>query len=156
IDHRHVGRDRDSVVEEPRVLEPAIGAVDILFVERPTDALHGAALHLTFYIARMHRLARVLHDRIAQDLHRTCLGIDLDVAAVGTETHSGAVGVVLEVAGNRSAGARELRRDLLEREWLELACVGPGGPGRAFLPTHRVDWNAPDRGGACAEYLSSV
>src|SRR5262245_56054105 len=79
IDHRHVGRDGNSVVEEPRVLEPTIRAVDILLVERPSDTLHGATLHLALDVAWMHRLACVLHDRIAHDLDRTRLGIDLDV-----------------------------------------------------------------------------
>src|SRR5215510_950021 len=105
IDHRHVGRDGDSVVEEPRVLEPTVCAIDILLVERPSDTLHGATLHLALDVAWMHRLARVLHDRIAHDLDRTRLGIDLDVADVGAKTHAGTVGVVLEMAGNRPAGA---------------------------------------------------
>src|SRR5215510_13232145 len=120
IDHRHVGRDRDSVVEEPRVLEPTVCAIDILLVERPTDTLHGATLHLALDVAWMHRLARILHDRIAQDPDRTRLAIDLDIADVGAETHAGTVGVVLEMTCNRPAGARELCRDLLERERLEL------------------------------------
>src|SRR5262245_28726342 len=156
IDHRHVRRDGDSVVEEPRILEPAIRAVDIFLVERPSDTLHGATLHLTLDVAWMHRLARVLHDRIAQDLDRTRLGIDLDVADVGAETHAGTVGVVLEMASNRPAGARELLRNLLEREWLELACVGPGGLRRSVLPDDSVGWNAPDRRRTCAEHLDSI
>ena len=48
VDHRHVGRDRHAIVEEARILHPAVLAVEILLVERPADALHGAALELAF------------------------------------------------------------------------------------------------------------
>ena len=42
VDHRHIGRHGHAIVEEARVLQPSVLAIDILLVERPADALHGA------------------------------------------------------------------------------------------------------------------
>jgi hypothetical protein len=66
VDHRQVAGDRDAVIEEHRVLQPPIGAVDIFLVQRPADALRRAALVLALDIGRMDRRARVLHHQIAQ------------------------------------------------------------------------------------------
>src|SRR6266851_1985541 len=52
VDHGHVRGDGHAVVEEARVLELAVGPVDILLVQRPADALHRAALELPLDVGR--------------------------------------------------------------------------------------------------------
>jgi len=46
FDHRHVGSNRHPVVEEPRIVEPALRVIDVFFVQGPADALCHAALEL--------------------------------------------------------------------------------------------------------------
>jgi hypothetical protein len=65
LDHRHVGGDRHPVVEEPGIIEPALRVVDLLFVERPADALRNAAPDLAFDIGRMDRAANTLRRGVA-------------------------------------------------------------------------------------------
>ena len=67
LDHRQVGGDRHAVVEEARILELALGVVDVLLVQRPADALHGAALELALDVGRMDRRADVLRRGVAAD-----------------------------------------------------------------------------------------
>ena len=55
VDHRQVGGDRHAIVEEARILQPAVLVVDVFLVERPADALRGAALDLALDIARVDR-----------------------------------------------------------------------------------------------------
>ena len=58
VDHRQVGGDGHAIVEEARVLQLAVGAVDVLLVERPADALRRAALELALDVGRMDRACR--------------------------------------------------------------------------------------------------
>src|SRR3989442_2782768 len=67
VDHRHVGRDRHSIVEEARGLQLAVCAVDVFLVESPADALHGPALELALDVGRMEGPAGILTGRVAQD-----------------------------------------------------------------------------------------
>src|SRR6266852_8206791 len=62
VDHRHVGGHGHAVVEEARVLQLAVGAVDVLLVQRPADALHRPTLELSLDVARMDGPAGVLGD----------------------------------------------------------------------------------------------
>src|SRR5712691_9860165 len=85
VDHRHVGRHRHPVVEEARVLQLAVGAVDVLLVQRPADTLYGPALELSLDVRRVEGAAGILSDRVAQDRHAPGLGIDLEVDEVRAE-----------------------------------------------------------------------
>src|SRR5262245_32288313 len=156
INHRHVGCDWHTIIEEARVLQPSVLAIPVLLVERPSDALDGATLHLAFDVARMHCLTCVLHYRIAYYLDCTRVRIDFDVANVRAKAHTGPVGIVLEVPSDRSAGTGELTRNRLERKWLELARVRSRGFCGAILPNYGVYRDAPDRSGACAEHFDGV
>ena len=53
VDEGQVGADRDAIIEEARILQTAILAVNILLVERPADALRGTALILALDIGRI-------------------------------------------------------------------------------------------------------
>jgi hypothetical protein len=57
LDHRQVGGDRHAVIEEARVIEPAVLVVDVFLVERPADPLLDAALDLALDIARVNGAA---------------------------------------------------------------------------------------------------
>ena len=123
VDERQVGAHRNAVVEEARVLQPPVLAVDVLLVERPADALRRAALELALDVGRMNRLAGVLDHRVAQHLRGAGFGIDLDVADMGGEGNAGAVGDDLVVAGDRAAGVAGGRGDLLQRQRREIAVL---------------------------------
>src|SRR5260370_19444799 len=114
FDHRQVEASRHPVVEESGVPQRALVVVKIFFVERPAESLHGATLHLSFDVARMNRLARVLRDGASQDLYFAGVWIDLDVNAGRRETRSDAARVHARTSGDRTAGAREARRKLLD------------------------------------------
>ena len=67
LDHRQVGGNRHAVVEEARVIQLAVGAEDVLLVQRPADALHHAALDLPLHVVGMDGTARILERREAHD-----------------------------------------------------------------------------------------
>src|SRR4029078_9200346 len=89
-DHWHVGSDRHAIVEEARVLHAAVFAVDVLLVQRPADALYGAALDLPFHLQRVDRLAGVFDDRIAPDVDAPRLLVAFHAADGGPAARSGA------------------------------------------------------------------
>jgi len=60
IDHRQVQAGWHSVVQEGGVLHPAIGVVEVFFIQSPADSLHHATLHLSFDIAGVDGFAGVL------------------------------------------------------------------------------------------------
>ena len=109
IDHGKVEAGRHPVVEEGGVHHHAVVAHVILFVQRPSDALGAATLHLALDVARVNGFARVLNDGEPQDVDLAGVGIDLHVddvsgerASAGSETarveraaaHDGAAGIV--------------------------------------------------------------
>ena len=53
IDERQVRANRNPIIQETGVLQSAVFAVDVLFVQRPANALRGTTLELTFHIIRM-------------------------------------------------------------------------------------------------------
>ena len=78
--HHQIGCDWHPVIEKTRIAQVAVLVVDVFLVERPADALHDAAMDLAFDVGRMYRAANVLRADPAQNLYRTCIRIDLDVA----------------------------------------------------------------------------
>src|SRR5262252_10785282 len=156
INHRHVGCHGNTVIEEAWVLQASVLVVPVLLVERPSNPLNGATLHLAFDVAWMYRLASVLHHGIAQNLYSARVWIDLDVADVRAKAHTGTVGVVFKMPRDRSARTRKLRRNLIERKGFELPRIGSCWPRHAVLPGYRVRRDPPNRGGARAEDLDGV
>ena len=65
VDHRQIGADRYTVVEEAGVLQAAVLVVDVFLIERPADALRHTALHLALNIRGMYGPAHILDRRIA-------------------------------------------------------------------------------------------
>ena len=156
IDHRHVGSDRNAIVEETRVLEFAVRTVNVFLVERPADALHRAALELTLDVGGMDRLTGILQHGVAQHGDPAGLAVDLDVDQMGAEAGTRPLRVDLGVADDRPAGLAGHRGDFGERHGLEVAGIGAGRPGVTVLPFHRVGGDFPDLGGPLAELLDHV
>jgi hypothetical protein len=127
VDHRQIRADRDAVVEEAGVLQAAVLAVDILLVQRPADALDGAALELAFDVGGMHRLAGILDDRVAHDLRGAGFGIDLDIADMRGEADARTIGRIFVMAGDRTAGARRGRAISFSESGSKLPALAPAG-----------------------------
>ena len=156
IDHREIRRHRHAVVEESRVLDHAAVVEDVLLVERPSDPLGRAALHLALDIARVDGLSSVLNGRVAEHRDLAGFGIDLDVTQVRREAGAGHGRVEGGLRDDRSAGSAHLRRDLGERQRLGLVCGAAvagsrGGNSAAVLPCDAVELDAPDLRGAFAQ-----
>jgi len=79
IDHRQVQAGWHSVVQEGGVLHPAIGVVEVFFIQSPADSLHHATLHLSFDIAGVDGFAGVLHDGVVQDRDLAGLRVHFDI-----------------------------------------------------------------------------
>src|SRR5260370_21818029 len=92
VEHGQVGGDGHAIVEEARVIELAVLVVDVLFAERPADALGDAALHLALDIVGMDRPADILERGIARDPDAAGIAVDLDVADMRAEAALGAGG----------------------------------------------------------------
>src|SRR5207247_7343312 len=65
FDHGQIEAGRHSVVEEARVPHLVLGVEEVFFIERPTDSLDRASLHLSLDIAWMHGLAGILNCRFS-------------------------------------------------------------------------------------------
>src|SRR5215813_888323 len=111
VNHRHVRGYGHTVVEEARVLELAVLAVDVLLIEGPADSLHGSALILPLDVGGMQRAAGVLGYRVAQDRRAPCLRIDLEIDEVRAEARPRPLRVE---AADASDGSARLARDLGE------------------------------------------
>ena len=67
IDEGKVRANRYAVVQKAWILQPSVVAVNVFLIQRPTDALRGAALELTLNIVRVDRLTRVLDNGVTND-----------------------------------------------------------------------------------------
>ena len=152
VDHGEVGGDGHPVVEEARVLQLAVLAVDVLLVERPADALRGAALELALHVARVHGLARVLGHGVAEDGHAPGLGVDLDVDQVGAEARARALGVDPPDAADGAAGLAGDLGEVHHRHGFGLAVgVAADGLDDAMLERDLLHGQLPELGGAPAQ-----
>src|SRR5262249_29712955 len=145
-DHREVGGDRYPVIEEARVLQLTVLAVDVFLVERPADALRGPALKLALDITRMDGFAGILGDQVAQHRGTPGLAVDLDIANMVGKTRPRVLRTEFAVARDRSAGLGRKLRNLLEGERGKIAGVGTGRTGLPRLPNDRIFGNAPHQG----------
>ena len=102
IDVRQIGANRNAVVQETRVLQPAVFAVDVLLVQRPADPLRSRTLELPFDVVGMDGLPSVLDNRITQDFGCAGFRIDFHVTDVACKRNASAVGHNLTVTGNRA------------------------------------------------------
>src|SRR5688572_22620460 len=85
LDFRNVGGDWHAVIEEARIFKAAVLVVNIFLVQRPTDALHYAAVDLPFAITRVYRSAHVLRCHVAKYFGIARFRIDLDITKLRGE-----------------------------------------------------------------------
>ena len=95
----------------------------ILFVERPADALHRAALYLTFHVGGMDGLAGVLNRSVANDFHLAGVLVNFHVNDVNADAGAGSAGVDA-AAPHDGASGRHLAGGQLLKGHLQLV-VGP-------------------------------
>ena len=119
---------RQGVVVQGRCQQLAVVAVGHLLVERPTDALHGAAHHLPFDCRRVDRASAVLDYDHLLDLHPACFPVDRHLGELGAETGRLTGLGVASVAEHRRLPAAEAHRalgDFLERNGLVGRSLDP-------------------------------
>ena len=85
MDGRCLNGVRHGIVHPGAGQQLTVGIVAHLFVERPADALHSAALHLTFDRQRVDGAADVLHNRQIEQVDIAGFFIDLDFGDLGAE-----------------------------------------------------------------------
>ena len=112
------------IIQPAGVLQRAVFAVDVPFVQRPADALGDRTLDLALDIGRMDRNAGILGRDSVQHGGVPGFGIDLDI----DEHRADAGGVAGHVLGmgraEMPARGRRLRRQFLQRQRLEIADIG--------------------------------
>ena len=118
--------------------------------------MRGTALVLALDIGRVHRLAGILKNRVAQDFCSSRLGVDFDIDDMSSKAHSCSIGIELMVARNGAAGRCRLGSDLLERQRREIAGIGAGGLGMAIFPSDRISRDSPYLGSAPAKLLYRI
>ena len=79
VDHGQIACHRYPVIQETRVLQPSVLAIDVFLVQRPANALRRASLILALYIGWMNRLARILNNRIARDFRGSRFAVNLSI-----------------------------------------------------------------------------
>ena len=154
VNHRQVQGSRHPVVQEGRVEHLAVGIEAVFLVERPADALHGAALYLAFHIAGMNGLAAVLHGGKAQQVNLARFRVNFHVGDIDGESvaHAGRVGGGPPHDG--AAGAVETPRQLLKgHPQGVVGLVRQGAVGPVLHIRHR---NIPDAGGAFQHLAAHV
>ena len=61
------------------MVQTTVCTIDVLFIQRPTNALHCGTLELPFYIVRVNRFTGILHNRVTQPLGRSCFRVYLNI-----------------------------------------------------------------------------
>ena len=148
LDHRQVRSDRAAIVEEARIIHPALLVVDVFLAQCPADALGSAALDLTLDVARMDRLADILERRVALDRDVAGLHVHADIAEMRAEAWPGTLRIQRYLGVDRAARARGLQCDRTQFQRIEFTCVGPCGKRLAVAPFDRLDRDFPDHRGA--------
>ena len=106
VNHGQVKRSRHTVVEQAGVVHLPVGVHVVLFVERPADALHYAALNLPFNVAGVDGLASILHRGVAEDGYLACFGVNFDVHNMSGECAAGACRIEVGASHDGTAGFR--------------------------------------------------
>src|SRR5262249_14293439 len=102
--HRGGEGGGDAGVEQGRVSPHAGLVVEVLLRQGHTDALHGAALHLTFHVAAVHRTPGVLDDRVLQDRDLAGVLVNLDVHDVSAVGRGAGGAAQVDVTADEAAG----------------------------------------------------
>ena len=91
INKRQVGAYRHAVIEETGVLQATIVSINVLFVERPADALGRTTLELTLHIIRMNGFTGILNNRVADHLCGACFRIHFNVTDMAGKRYASVV-----------------------------------------------------------------
>ena len=114
LEHRQVQRSRHPVIQEAEVRHRAVVVHEVLFVERPADALSGATLHLVLNVSRVDRLASILEHAVAHHIGLARIGIDIEVANVQSERIPRGRQVRRRRCRNRTTSVAQPRSQVLE------------------------------------------
>ena len=117
VNHRQVQGGHHPVVKETGVEHLAVVAHEVLFVQRPTQALDGAALELAFHVAGVDRLSGVLEGGATENLGLAGFRVDFHVHQGRRQGSADAPGVNVAPSHYRPAGLDESGRDLLEGQF---------------------------------------
>ena len=82
----------------------ALVIVDVFLVQRPTDALHRPALHLSLDIAGVNGLAGILDRGVAQDGDFAGFAVNFDIDHVRRQARPGASCIDGGFADDRATG----------------------------------------------------
>src|SRR5882724_6055130 len=152
FDHGQVQARRHAIVKEAGVEHLALVIEDILFVERPADALDHPTLDLSFHVTRMDSFTSILESGVAQDLGLAGLGVDFHIDDMDRKARAWASWGHVSAADDGAAGGVQSARQLPERHpqlWIFTVCQGARGIldvfGR-YLPNLRraLDHLPPD------------
>ena len=116
VDHRQVQAGGHTVVQEAGVGHSTLVIEEVLFVQRPADALHRASLDLPLHVAGVHGFTGVLQRGVPQDVHLAGLGIYLHVHDMDGESSADALGVHIGLPDDGAAGGVQASGQLLEGE----------------------------------------
>src|SRR5580704_838944 len=153
FDLRQIEAGWHSIIEQPDITQGASIVVNIFLVERPTDALRRATLHLTLDVAWMERLAGVLRDSRAQYLDFSGVGVDLDVNAGARERRPDSPCIDGRSPSYWTTGARQAAGDLLDRHWFDAFALRTEN---AILEDDFLGLLLPDFGCALLELADHV
>ena len=144
IDHRDVGTNRHSVIEEPSILQTALVIIDIFLVKSPTDALHCTALVLALNVTWMDGLTCILNDGIPSHPYATCFSVYIDINNVCTKTRACTLCIDRMGTNNRAPRLGHILGDFLQRQWLHVVGVSVRRPRLTINPLHIIDGNIPE------------
>ena len=80
INERKIRADRDAVVQKAWILQTSVVTINVFLIQRPTNALRGTALKLTFNVVGVDRLTCVLDNGVTDNGRPTGFWIHFHVA----------------------------------------------------------------------------
>ena len=134
-------------------MHTAIVVEDVLFVQRPADALNRSTLDLPLHVAWVDGLTSVLESGETHHVHLAGLGVNLNVGDMDRECAPDTGGSDIAPPDHRAAGAGLAGGEFLERQpQLGVGSVG----GYTVLVFHQSGVDVPDAGGALDELVADV
>src|SRR5262249_39604152 len=123
FDHRQIQTGGHTVVEEAGVQHASFLVIDVFLVQSPANALNDAALHLPFDVARVDRLARILHGRVSQDGDLAGIRVDLNVGDVNAKSAAGLLWRHGDTSANVNASMGQCLGQFRQTDPLGAVCL---------------------------------